>query len=118
MTTPSVRLTSQDRLEGSLILEHRRSGSGHVAIVSRITDRARQAGQIIAEEVAAWWAALTRVAETETSFSAVLGFIAAAASHERANPLDTSTRLRTRSRCRTPWSRPRTGAARARSPAR
>src|SRR5215471_1113285 len=50
MTTPSVRLTSQDRLERSLILEHRRSGSGHVAIVSRITDRARQAGQIIAEE--------------------------------------------------------------------
>src|SRR5215475_15265582 len=69
MTTPSVRLTSQDRLEGSLILEHRRSGSGHVAIVSRITDRARQAGQIIAEEVTACWAALTRAAEMETFFS-------------------------------------------------
>jgi hypothetical protein len=40
-------------------------------------DRAVQSGQITADEVAAWWAALTRAAERETFFSAVLGFIVA-----------------------------------------
>jgi ubiquinone/menaquinone biosynthesis C-methylase UbiE len=40
-------------------------------------DRAVQAGQISASEVAAWWAALEQAAEAETFFSAVLGFIAA-----------------------------------------
>ena len=39
-------------------------------------DRAVQAGQISASEVAAWWAALEQAAEAETFFSAVLGFIA------------------------------------------
>ncbi len=36
-----------------------------------------EAGQISASEVAAWWAPLERSTETETFFSAVLGFIAA-----------------------------------------
>jgi len=40
-------------------------------------DRAVQSGQVADDEVAAWWAALTRAAEAETFFSAVLGFIAA-----------------------------------------
>jgi ubiquinone/menaquinone biosynthesis C-methylase UbiE len=40
-------------------------------------DRAVQAGQITAEEMTAWWALLTRAAEAETFFTAVLGFIAA-----------------------------------------
>jgi hypothetical protein len=40
-------------------------------------DRAVQAGQVTAEEVAAWWAALERAGETEMFFTAVLGFIAA-----------------------------------------
>jgi hypothetical protein len=35
------------------------------------------AGQISASDVAAWWAALERVAEADTFFSAVLSFIAA-----------------------------------------
>jgi ubiquinone/menaquinone biosynthesis C-methylase UbiE len=39
-------------------------------------DRAVQADQVTAEEVAAWWAALERAGETETFFTAVLGFIA------------------------------------------
>ena len=39
-------------------------------------DRARQAGQVTAEEVAAWWAALEQAGETEMFFTAVLGFIA------------------------------------------
>ena len=39
-------------------------------------DRARQAGQVAAEEVAAWWAALEQAGETEMFFTAVLGFIA------------------------------------------
>ncbi len=39
-------------------------------------DRARQADQVTAEEVAAWWASLERAGETEMFFTAVLGFIA------------------------------------------
>ena len=39
-------------------------------------DRAVQAGQISASEVAAWWAALEQAAEAETFFWAILGFIA------------------------------------------
>ena len=39
-------------------------------------DRARQAGEVTAEEVAAWWAALEQAGETEMFFTAVLGFIA------------------------------------------
>ena len=39
-------------------------------------DRAVQADQVTAEEVAAWWAVLERAGETETFFTAVLGFIA------------------------------------------
>ena len=39
-------------------------------------DRARQAGQVTASEVAAWWAALEQAAEADTFFSASLGFIA------------------------------------------
>ncbi len=57
------------------------SGAAGFAIYQQLNqgtiDRAGQAGQITAEEVAAWWAALTRAAEAETFFSAVLGFIAA-----------------------------------------
>ena len=40
-------------------------------------DRARQAGQIDASEVTAWWAALERGAEAQTFFAANLGFIVA-----------------------------------------
>jgi ubiquinone/menaquinone biosynthesis C-methylase UbiE len=39
-------------------------------------DRAVQADQVTAEEVAAWWEALKRAGQTETFFTAVLGFIA------------------------------------------
>ena len=39
-------------------------------------DRATQAGQVTAEEVAAWWGALERAGETEMFFTAILGFIA------------------------------------------
>jgi ubiquinone/menaquinone biosynthesis C-methylase UbiE len=39
-------------------------------------DRAVEAGQISAPEVAAWWAALEEAAQAEAFFSAVLGFIA------------------------------------------
>jgi ubiquinone/menaquinone biosynthesis C-methylase UbiE len=57
------------------------SGAAGFAIYQQLNqgtiDRGRQAGQVTAEEVAAWWAALTRAAEAETFFSAVLGFIAA-----------------------------------------
>jgi len=57
------------------------SGAAGFAIYQQLNqgtiDRARQAGQVTAEEAAAWWIALTRAAETETFFSAVLGFIAA-----------------------------------------
>ena len=37
--------------------------------------RALEAGQITASEVAAWWAALEEAAESEMFFSANLGFI-------------------------------------------
>jgi len=40
-------------------------------------DRAMQAGQVSAGEVAAWWAALQAAAEAETFFAVNLGFIAA-----------------------------------------
>jgi ubiquinone/menaquinone biosynthesis C-methylase UbiE len=40
-------------------------------------DRARQAGQITAGDVAAWWAAMERAAEAQTFFAANLGFIVA-----------------------------------------
>jgi len=57
------------------------SGAAGFAVYQQLNrgtiDRARQAGQITADEVAAWWAALERAAEAETFFSAVLGFIAA-----------------------------------------
>jgi ubiquinone/menaquinone biosynthesis C-methylase UbiE len=57
------------------------SGAAGFAIYQQLNqgtiDRARQVGQVTADEVAAWWAALTRAAEAETFFSAVLGFIAA-----------------------------------------
>jgi ubiquinone/menaquinone biosynthesis C-methylase UbiE len=57
------------------------SGAAGFAIYQQLNqgtiDRAVHAGQITAEEVTGWWAALTRAAEAETFFSAVLGFIAA-----------------------------------------
>jgi ubiquinone/menaquinone biosynthesis C-methylase UbiE len=57
------------------------SGATGFAVYQRLNrgtiDRARQAGQVSAGEVAAWWAALERAAEAETFFCAVLGFIAA-----------------------------------------
>jgi len=57
------------------------SGAAGFAAYQRLNrgpiDRARQAGQVSASDVAAWWAALERAAEAETFFSAVLGFIAA-----------------------------------------
>lgn len=40
-------------------------------------DRAMQAGQVTAREVAGWWEVLERTAEAETFFAANLGFIAA-----------------------------------------
>lgn len=57
------------------------SGAAGFAVYQRLNqgtlDRAVQAGQVAADEVAAWWAALTQAAQAETFFSAVLGFIAA-----------------------------------------
>jgi ubiquinone/menaquinone biosynthesis C-methylase UbiE len=57
------------------------SGAAGFAVYQQLNrgtiDRAVQAGQVTAEEVATWWAALRRAAEAETFFSAVLGFIAA-----------------------------------------
>ena len=57
------------------------SGAAGFAVYQQLNrgtiDRARQAGQVTAEEVAAWWAALERAGETEMFFTAVLGFIAA-----------------------------------------
>ena len=57
------------------------SGAAGFAIYQQLNqgtiDRARQAGQLTAGEVADWWPALSRAAETETFFSAGLGFIAA-----------------------------------------
>jgi ubiquinone/menaquinone biosynthesis C-methylase UbiE len=57
------------------------SGAAGFAVYRRLNqgtiDRAVQAGQVTADEVAAWWGALTRAAEAEAFFSAVLGFIAA-----------------------------------------
>jgi ubiquinone/menaquinone biosynthesis C-methylase UbiE len=57
------------------------SGAAGFAVYQQLNrgtiDRARQAGQVTADEVADWWAALIQAAETETFFSAVLGFIAA-----------------------------------------
>jgi ubiquinone/menaquinone biosynthesis C-methylase UbiE len=57
------------------------TGATGFAVYQRLNqgtiDRAVQAGQVTADEVAAWWGALTRAAEAETFFSAVLGFIAA-----------------------------------------
>jgi ubiquinone/menaquinone biosynthesis C-methylase UbiE len=56
-------------------------GAAGFAIYQRLNrgtlDRAVQAGQVSASEVAAWWASLERAAEAETFFWAVLGFIAA-----------------------------------------
>ena len=57
------------------------SGAAGFAVYRQLNqgtiDRARQAGQVTAEEVAAWWAALERAGETEMFFTTVLGFIAA-----------------------------------------
>jgi hypothetical protein len=57
------------------------SGSAGFAVYQRLNqgtiNRAVQAGQLSAQEAAAWWAGLERAGETETFFSAVLGFIAA-----------------------------------------
>ena len=56
-------------------------GAAGFAVYQRLNrgtiDRAVQAGQVSASEVATWWASLEQAAETETFFSAVLGFIAA-----------------------------------------
>lgn len=56
------------------------SGAAGFAVYQQLNqgtiDRARQSGQVTEDEVAAWWAALTRAAEAETFFVAVLGFIA------------------------------------------
>jgi ubiquinone/menaquinone biosynthesis C-methylase UbiE len=56
------------------------SGAAGFAIYQQLNratiDRARQAGQVTADEVAAWWAALEQAGETEMFFAAVLGFIA------------------------------------------
>jgi ubiquinone/menaquinone biosynthesis C-methylase UbiE len=56
------------------------SGSAGFAVYQQLNrgtiDRAVQADQVTAEEVAAWWAVLERAGETETFFTAVLGFIA------------------------------------------
>jgi len=57
------------------------SGAAGFAIYQQINrgtiDRAMQAGQVTAREVAGWWAVLERAAEAETFFAANLGFIAA-----------------------------------------
>ena len=57
------------------------SGAAGFAVYQQLNqgtiDRAVQSGQVAADEVAAWWAVLTRAAEAETFFSVVLGFIVA-----------------------------------------
>ena len=57
------------------------SGAAGFAVYQQLNqgtiDRAVQSGQVTAGEVAAWWATLTRAAEAEAFFSAVLGFIVA-----------------------------------------
>jgi len=57
------------------------SGASGFAVYEQLNrgtiDRAVQAGQITAQEVTAWWAALRQAAEAETFFAAVLGFTAA-----------------------------------------
>jgi ubiquinone/menaquinone biosynthesis C-methylase UbiE len=57
------------------------SGAAGFAAYQRLNqgtiDRAVQAGQVSASEVAAWWTALEQAAEAETFLSAVLGFIVA-----------------------------------------
>jgi len=57
------------------------SGSAGFAVYQQLNqgtiDRAVQAGQVPAEEVAAWWEALKRAGETEMFFTAILGFIVA-----------------------------------------
>ncbi len=57
------------------------SGAAGFAIYQQLNrgtiDRAMQAGQVTAREVAGWWAVLERAAEAETFFAASLGFIAA-----------------------------------------
>jgi ubiquinone/menaquinone biosynthesis C-methylase UbiE len=56
------------------------SGAAGFAVYQRLNrgtiDRAMEAGQVNASEVAAWWAALEQAAGAETFFSTVLGFIA------------------------------------------
>jgi ubiquinone/menaquinone biosynthesis C-methylase UbiE len=57
------------------------SGRDGFAIHQRVNrgtlDRAMQAGQVTASDVAAWWAALEQAAKAQTFFAANLGFIAA-----------------------------------------
>ena len=56
------------------------SGAAGFAVYQRLNratiDRAMEAGQVNAGEVAGWWAALEQAAGAGTFFSAVLGFIA------------------------------------------
>ena len=56
------------------------SGAAGFAVYQRLNratiDRAMDAGQVNASEVAVWWAALEQAAGAGTFFSAVLGFIA------------------------------------------
>ena len=56
------------------------SGAAGFTVYQRLNrgtiDRAMEAGQVSASEVAAWWAALEQAAGAGTFFSAVLGFIA------------------------------------------
>lgn len=56
------------------------SGAAGFAVYQRLNrgtiDRAMEAGQVSASEVAAWWAALEQAAGAGTFFSTVLGFIA------------------------------------------
>jgi len=56
------------------------SGAAGFAIYQQLNrgtiNRAVQAGQVTAEEAASWWAALERAGESDTFFTAVLGFIA------------------------------------------
>ena len=56
------------------------SGAAGFAVYQRLNrgtvDRAMEAGQVNASEVAVWWAALEQAAEAGMFFSAVLGFIA------------------------------------------
>jgi ubiquinone/menaquinone biosynthesis C-methylase UbiE len=69
-------------LRGVRVVPHAICFSGAVgfAVYQRLNhgtiDQAVHAGQVTADEVAAWWAALTQAAEAETFFAAVLGFIA------------------------------------------